>query len=91
MSRASRETLRRLSAEAKDDARAETLVRLGNSGAKYKGHTPHMIDGQPTFAARVGGFQNRMRLGRPERKRGGGTTFRPNRDAPVSKSMLRKD
>jgi hypothetical protein len=71
--------------------RAETLVRLGNRAAPYKGHTPHTIDGQPTFAARVGGFQNRVRIGRVERKRDGGVRFSADRNAPVARSMVKAD
>lgn len=86
MSRASRETLRRLAAETKDDARADTLVRLGSKPAAYRGHTPHTIDGNPTFAARVGGFQNRMQAGRNVRGK-----FVPDRDRPVSRSMTKAE
>jgi hypothetical protein len=81
MSRASRETLRRVAAEKRDDARAETRVALGEHAARYRGHTPHTIDGRPTFAARVGGFQNKSRRGRTERKRDGGMRFVPFLDA----------
>ena len=86
MSRARRETLAILAAERRDDARADTLVRLGNRAAPYKGHTSHTIDGCPTFAARVGGFQNKMRLGRNVRGK-----FVPDRDAPVSRGMTKGD
>lgn len=84
MSRASRETLRRLAAERRDDARAATLVELGPAASKYKGHTPHTIDGNPTFAARVGGFQNKIRAGRNVRGK-----FVPDRDRPVSRGMVK--
>ena len=69
-----------IEAEKRDDARADARLALGPSAKNYKGHTPHTIDGQPTFAARVGGFQNRSRNGRSERKRDGGLRFVPSKD-----------
>lgn len=53
---AARETARVL--EAREDARAETLVRLGKSANRYEGSTPHEVDGAHTFAPRV--LQTRM-------------------------------
>lgn len=86
MSRASRATKLRLAAERRDDARAETRANLGSKPSAYKGHTPHTIDGQPTFAARVGGFQNTMRLGRVA-----GGKFVRDVNAPVARSMTKRE
>ena len=65
--------------ELREDSRAETRLALGPSLAKYRGHTPHEIDGRPTFAARVGGFGARSRMGTTARRRDGGLTFVPDR------------
>ncbi len=78
-----------LAAEARDDARAEFLVSADNVPSRFKGHTPHTIDGRPTFAARVGGFQNRMRRGRSERTRDGSLRFVADRDREVSRGMVK--
>lgn len=70
-----------LAAQARrDDARAETRVRLGNSSRGYDGTTPAFIDGRTVFNARECGWNTRMRRGTVERKRGGGTKFKPYRD-----------
>jgi hypothetical protein len=53
---AAREAARSLA--AREDARVETLVRLGPSANRYEGATPHEIDGAHTFAPRV--MQTRM-------------------------------
>lgn len=53
---AAREAARGL--EAREDARAATLVRLGKSANRYEGTTPHEIEGRATFTPRV--MQTRM-------------------------------
>jgi hypothetical protein len=75
--------------EAREDARCAFLADADNRIARFKGHTPHTIDGQPTFAARVGGFGNRSRQGRSERTRDGGLRFVPAKDREVSRGMVK--
>ena len=76
-------------AEAKEDARCAFLADADNRLSRFKGHTPHTIDGQPTFAARVGGFGNRSRQGRSERTRGGGLRFVADANREVSRGMVK--
>jgi hypothetical protein len=89
MTRYQREALQR---EARrDDARAETRMKLGVSAGAYAGRTPttsgtvYTEDGYvadaPCFRGRGAGGIGRSRRGRSERKRDGGLRFVAYRDA----------
>ena len=78
-----------LAEEKREDARCAFLADADNRIARFKGHTPHTIDGQPTFAARVGGFGNRCRRGRSERTREGGLRFVADANREVSRGMVK--
>jgi len=47
-----------LAADKRDDMRADVIVTHGPRASAYAGHTPHQVDGAPTFGARVA--QTRM-------------------------------
>jgi hypothetical protein len=68
-------------ARARDDARAETRMKLGLSANAYSGRTSATIDDRPTFRGRGAGGIGRSRRGRTERTRDGGLRFVPFRDA----------
>lgn len=67
--------------ERRDDARAETRLKLGKSAKAYAGTTPVFIDGATVFNAREMGWNTRSRRGTVERKKGGGLRFIPARDS----------
>lgn len=73
------QTLARIAAERRDDARAETRLKLGVRERAYLGGTP--LDAHPKYQVcyTIGEHATRVRRGRVER-RGGKLKFRPTHD-----------
>lgn len=73
------QTLARIAAERRDDARAETRLRLGARARAYDGATP--LDAHPKYQVSytIGEHATRVRRGTVER-RGGKLKFRPRHE-----------